>query len=153
VAAAIALFVLLLPTLLERVGLNWVKRTIPAESRISRALRLIAFDIAAFLVSTALALLLVHFLYKQEFLIGKFAVALVAAAVRWRLTMIAVKILLRPAHQELRLVPVDDERATLAARIAGGLLALGILFISVVPVLLQAGLEFRVAQAIALLIG
>jgi small-conductance mechanosensitive channel len=153
IAAAIGALVIFMPTLLDRLAMAWVTRHVRCEAHFSRALRLIGFDVAAFLISAVVALLLVHAVYKRDFLIGGLAVTLVGAAVRWRLVMLAIEILLRPAHPEFRLVPVDTVRATEATRVLGLALALGALFISIAPVLLKAGLEMRTAQAIALIVG
>jgi moderate conductance mechanosensitive channel len=153
VAATIALLVLAMPRLLHLAGGRRLQRWLAAETRFGRILRLIVFDAAAFLVSVALASLLVYLLFRREFLIGKFAVTLVGAAVRWRLSMLVPEILLRPGHPELRLIAADDAKARLVMRVAGVVLALGILFISVVPVMLAAGLALRPAQALALVVG
>jgi small-conductance mechanosensitive channel len=153
VAATIASLVLATPLLLHLAGGSRLERWLAAETRIGRVLRLIAVDVVAFLTSVALASVLVYLLFKREFLIGIFAVSLVGAAARWRLSMLVPEILLRPNHPELRLIAVDDAKARLAVQVAGFMLALGILFIHTVPVLLSAGLALRPAQALALMVG
>ena len=153
VAAAVASLVLAMPRLLQLAGGQRLERWLAAESRFGRVSRLVVFDLAALLVSVALALALLNLVFRLEFLIGMFAVTLVGAAVRWRLSMLVPEILLRPGHPELRLIPVNDAKSRLAVRVAGVMLALGILFISTVPVLLTAGLALRPAQALALIIG
>jgi small-conductance mechanosensitive channel len=153
VAATIASLVLAMPLLLRLAGGPRLERWLAGETRFGRALRLIAFDVVAFLISVALASVLVYLLFKREFLIGIFAVSLVGAAVRWRLSMLVPEILLRPHHPELRLIAVDDAKSRLAVRVAGVMLALGILFINPAPVLLAAGFAVRPAQALALIVG
>ncbi|MDJ1159304.1 mechanosensitive ion channel [Chelatococcus sp. SYSU_G07232] len=153
VTAAIAALVLAVPHLLRYFGGATLARWLAAETRFGRTWRLIAFDLAAFALSVAVAAVLVNLVFQRQFLIGKLAVTLVGAAVRWRLSMLVPEILLRPDHPELRLVPTDDARARLAMRVAGAVLALGILFITTVPVLLAGGLGMRQAQAMALVVG
>ena len=153
VAAGISLLVLAVPAILDQLAAKWISHKLAARTRFARAFRLILFDVIAFLLAVALGFLLVDLIFRRQFLIGKFAVTLVTAAMRWRLTMLAPEILLRPRHADFRLVPVDDVRAKFAMRVIGAVLALGLLFISVVPVLLEAGLPMMTAQALALVVG
>lgn len=153
VAASIALLVLAAPRLLDRLTATWLQRRAATQTRLGRTLLLIVFDVVALLITIAIAAVLVHFLFPRQFLIGKFAVTLVGAAVRWRLTMLAIEILLRPSHSELRLVLVDDAKARLAVRWVGVVLAFGTIFITILPVLLEAGLDLRSAQGMALVVG
>lgn len=152
-AVLISALALTVPRLLERAGGTWLERKRDRGERFERALRWIAFDAIAFLLAVALASLLVNLVLNRQLMIGQLAVTLVGAAVRWRLSMLVPEILVRPTRPELRLLPVSDEQARLVMTLAGGALGVGLLFITAAPVLLQAGLPMRTAQAMALLVG
>src|SRR5919197_798858 len=77
VAAAVASLVLAMPRLLQLAGGQRLERWLAAETRFGRVSRLVVFDLAALLVSVALALALLNLVFRLEFLIGMFAVTLV----------------------------------------------------------------------------
>lgn len=81
------------------------------------------------------------------------AVALLWAAVRWWITMWVVQALLRAREPELRLLPMGDACALALTRLAAVLLFLGIVAISVMPVLLRAGLPIPAGQVAVLFQG
>lgn len=81
------------------------------------------------------------------------AVALLWAFVRWWITMLMVQALLRPKHPQFRLIAMRDDTARAVARIAGVVLAIGIFSISLMPVLLRAGLPIASGQFVVLLQG
>ena len=152
-AAAIAVMTLVLPAAIRRPSTRWLQSRYLPDTRIGRAAGLIVVDVAALIVAVALAATLVNLLFNRQLPIGQLAVALVGAAVLWRLTILAPEVLLRPRHPDLRLIEVDDEKAKLAVRVTGAALGLGTLFVSVVPVLDAAGFPQSSAQALALIVG
>jgi len=81
------------------------------------------------------------------------AVGMVWGFVRWLITLKLVNVVLRPDWPRARLVPASDGAARSASWIAALALALGIAFISTVPVLLGGGLSAPSARALALLVG
>lgn len=153
VAAGIALLVLAIPPLLRAFGRRRLARRLASGGRFMRALKLLAFDAAAFVVAVAVSALLIFVLFERELLIGKLAITLVGATVRWRLTMLMVEVLLRPRQPDLRLIPVDDADARTMTHVAGVVLALGTLFATTLPVLLAGGLGMRQAQALSVIVG
>jgi small-conductance mechanosensitive channel len=153
IAAAVAALVLAVPALVDRIGGTWLRSKLDRGTRLGHALRWIAKDAAAFLVALALAALFVDLLFRRQFLIGKLAVTIVGAAVRWRLIMLGPQILFRPGQPGLRLIRVSDEKARLAVNAIGAVLAPGVLLASAMPILLHAGLPQRTAQATALIVG
>lgn len=153
VAAGIALLVLAIPPLLRAFGRRRLARRLASGGRFMRALKLLAFDAAAFVVAVAVSALLIFVLFERELLIGKLAITLVGATVRWRLTMLMVEVLLRPRQPDLRLIPVNDADARTMTHVAGVVLALGTLFATTLPVLLAGGLGMRQAQALSVIVG
>jgi small-conductance mechanosensitive channel len=67
--------------------------------------------------------------------------------------MLAPEVLLRPDQPDLRLIAIDEDKARLAVRIAGVVLGLGTVLVSVMPVLRAAGFPQSSAQALALIVG
>jgi len=81
------------------------------------------------------------------------AVALLWAAVRWWSTMWLVQVLLRPGEPNLRLLPISDASAVALAWLAAIALFFGVVGISVMPVLLRAGLPIPTGQFLVLAQG
>jgi small-conductance mechanosensitive channel len=77
--------------------------------------------------------------------------ALLWGIVRWRISLLAVSVFLRPSEPALRLLAVADDASVRAAiRLAGLAFAIALAFVSIVPVLLVHGLELLPARAVAL---
>lgn len=109
-----------------------------------------AIDVALLVLAAFVA---VRLLFPGADPLDRLAVGMLWGFVRWWAIVKLVNIVLRPDWPRARLVPVFDAAARNASWIAALALALGIAFISTVPVLLGGGLSAPSARALALLIG
>ncbi|MFM9974946.1 MAG: mechanosensitive ion channel family protein, partial [Beijerinckiaceae bacterium] len=99
------------------------------------------------------AIVLHELVFGHETLAENFAISLVDAGVRFVLAMAVPFILLSPGESRLRLMPCDDRTvARMMPRIAVAV-GLAVSFIAVVPILLNAGMQWPTSQALALLVG
>ena len=81
------------------------------------------------------------------------ALALVWGGVRWWIAMLLVEALLRPSQRSFRLVAMNDAAASQVKVLVGAAILIGFAGISVMPVLLRAGLPVPVGQVLALAQG
>jgi small-conductance mechanosensitive channel len=148
-----ALFTVLLfcPTLITHQGA--LARRVRNGSAFTSALWAAARDAIDLVLSLVIAALGAALVFSRQEPIDQLAVALLWAAVRWRISMGAIKLILRPQEPRLRLALVSDHCARSLTRIAGVAFGLAIVFIAVVPVLLDNGLAMSDGQAAALLTG
>ena len=113
----------------------------------------LALDAGSWLVLATGAYALVEVGYtsrgEQELL----GIALFWAFVRWRLFMVLLEAVLRPSRPTFRLISMSDAAALQVKVIAGAAILVGIAGISVMPVLLRAGLAVPNGQFIVLLQG
>jgi moderate conductance mechanosensitive channel len=148
--AACVVVVFLPPWLLPR----WQQgRSPPARTRARQALRRIGrdiLDLGAVLLFAALAATII---FGRPDPIDQFAVAVLWACVRWRLSMAVVNVCLRPGEAHLRVIPIDDATARAVSRRAGLAIAVGLGFITTVPVFLDNGLALHHGQGLALVCG
>lgn len=105
------------------------------------------------MVLAALAYFLVEQWFVANDLHDYLAVALLWAAVRWWSTMWLVQVLLRPRAPELRLVPMGSNCALAISWLTAVALFFGIVGISVMPVLLRAGLPVPTGQFLVIVQG
>jgi small-conductance mechanosensitive channel len=82
-----------------------------------------------------------------------FALALLWALVRWWVAMLLVEALLRPSHAGFRLIAMSDHAAREVGAIVAVTILIGFMGISVMPVLLRAGLPIPAGQVLALVQG
>jgi len=109
-----------------------------------------AVDVAAL---TILSFLAMRLLFPGEAPLDKLAAGIVWAVVRWRITLALLDVLLRPGWPQARLITAADSAVRVAFATLALALALGIVFISVAPVLLGGGLSAPAARALALIVG
>lgn len=113
----------------------------------------LALDAAERLAVAAAAYLLIEFWFNAANPHDLFAIALLWAAVRWWIAMFLLEALLRPRLAAFRLIAMSDAAARDVKTIVAVTVLVGFTGISVMPVLLRAGLPIPVGQAIALLQG
>ena len=82
-----------------------------------------------------------------------FALAVLWALVRWWIAMLLVEALLRPSRPAFRLIAMSDAAAREVRWIIAATVLVGFTGISVMPVLLRAGLPVPAGQVIALVQG
>lgn len=104
-------------------------------------------------VLASLAYVLVEQWFVANDLHDYLAVALLWAAVRWWSTMWLVQVLLRPRAPELRLVTMGSDCAVAITWLTAVALFFGIVGISVMPVLLRAGLPIPTGQFLVIVQG
>jgi small-conductance mechanosensitive channel len=129
------------PTFVSRGLLGW------------KRLGIILADIIDLVVTLFLASIAVVVLFHGGDGIDQLAAALVWGVTRWRICMRGVDILLRPRLPQIRIVPASDSAARSTTRFAGLAFALGLAFVSFVPVLLEHGLPLQEARAAAVVLG
>lgn len=123
------------------------------ELRARGAAGLLALDTGSWLVIAAGAYLVIEFGFdaggNQELL----WVAVLWAFVRWRLAVLLLETVLRPRLPAYRLISMDDATAREVKAIVAATILVGFTGISVMPVLLRAGLPIPAGQVIALAQG
>ncbi len=114
---------------------------------------LLALDAGSWLVIAAGAYLLIEFGFdaggNQELL----WVAILWAFVRWRLAVLLIEAILRPGIPAFRLIAMSDAAARQVKAIVAVTILVGFTGISVMPVLLRAGLPIPAGQVLALAQG
>jgi small-conductance mechanosensitive channel len=140
--------------LLVRARLRGVAgRAAEAPWAIRGAAAAILCDAAERLAFAGVALAATGLLFGGGTLGEQLGVAALWALVRTGLILLAADAALRPQAARLRLLPVSDDDARRLRAVAAAALLVGVGGISVVPVLLRAGLAIEHAQALALTSG
>ena len=114
---------------------------------------LLALDALQWAVVAIGAYLAVKLYFDREDLQALMLVAILSAIVRWLSFMLFLETVLRPKVPAFRLIAMPDRAARQVRFWIGGGTLLGILGISVMPVLLRAGMPVPVGQVIALVQG
>ncbi|MBI2748330.1 MAG: mechanosensitive ion channel family protein [Burkholderiales bacterium] len=117
------------------------------------AAKLLALETADWLVLAAGAYLLIELAIDAKGHQDLLLVALLWAVVRWRLGMLLIEAILRPRLPAFRLIVMSDRAARDITSIAAVTLLIGFTGISIMPVLLRAGLPIPAGQVIALVQG
>ena len=143
---AAALLVRLATTSLRR---HWVSDTVGARG----ALGLFLLDALAALAFAVAGFVLARVWFSHDDLHDRFALAFIWAAVRWCLSMLAVVVILRPRHKNLRLIRVTTAGAVELTILAGVLLFIGVIVIELAPVYLAAGLPIPAGQFVVFATG
>ena len=114
---------------------------------------LMALDIGYWAVMAASAYVLVEILFHGDHHQSLMMVAILWAFVRWRLFVLLLDIVLRPRLPAYRLIAMSDGAALQVKWIIALATLAGIFGISVMPVLLRAGLPIPAGQVIVLVQG
>ena len=133
----------------SRLRQRWLNDELHARG----AAGLLALDAGSWLVIAAGAYLMIEFGFdaggNQELL----WVAILWAFVRWRLAVLLIEAILRPGIPAFRLIAMSDAAARQVKAIVGVTILVGFTGISVMPVLLRAGLPIPAGQVLALAQG
>ena len=121
--------------------------------RAKGAAGLLALDAADRVVVAAAAYLLIEFSFNAATQHDLLAVAFLWAGARWWIAMLLLEALLRPRLPALRLIAMSDAAAGDIKTIVAVAVLIGFTGISVMPVLLRAGMPIPVGQVIALVQG
>jgi len=137
-----------------RVGLRGARRRAAEDPwRVRGAAVLLLLDAAERVVFLAAALAATRALFPGGALGEQLGVAVLWAAVRTGLFLLAADLLLRPDAPRLRPIGIADGAARRLWMLAAAALVVGVGGISVVPVLLLAEIAIEHAQAVALITG
>lgn len=128
----------------------WRRACIATGLRARGALGLLLPDGAAWTLFAGGAYLLTTFAFNGQDHQRLLTVAVLAGLVRWRMFVVFLQITLRPGAPALRLVAMPDRTARQLALLLSVGTLVGILGISVMPVLLRAGLPVPVGQVLVL---
>lgn len=150
-AALIVAFLVLLPRVLRLATSHLRARA--GVSKTSRLLQAFTFDIIALMLLMFLAVLLAELALGDDTHIARLGVALVDIALRFRIVMLAARILLRPGEPTLRLVAADDAQVQSALPYLAASIFLAVSFITVIPLLLEAGMSWPAGQALGTMVG
>lgn len=113
----------------------------------------LSLDAGDRVIVAVLAYLLIKSVFNTGSLHDLFTLALLWTAVRWWLAMFLLEALLRPSRPAFRLITMNDAAALQVKWIVGASILAGFTGISVMPVLLRAGLPVPEGQVLALLQG
>ena len=114
---------------------------------------LLALDVADRVVVAAVTYLLIEFWLDSTTYHDLLAIAVLWAGMRWWIAMLLMEVLLRPRLPAFRLIAMSDAAAREIKTIIALTILVGFTGISVMPVLLRAGLPIPVGQVLALLQG
>ena len=114
---------------------------------------LLGLEAADWLAFAAGAYLMIEFWFDAGDYQGLLLVAVFWALVRWRLFMLLIEAVLRPRIPTLRVIAMSDRAARQIKVILAVTVLVGFAGISVMPVLLRAGLPIPAGQVIALVQG
>jgi small-conductance mechanosensitive channel len=117
------------------------------------AARQLAIDAADRGIVAVAGYVLVETVFAGDGLADLLALALVWGGVRWWIAMLLLEALLRPSRPAFRLIAMSDKAARDVKALAGATVLFGFAGISVMPVLLRAGLPIPAGQVLALVQG
>ncbi|HLX80332.1 MAG TPA: mechanosensitive ion channel domain-containing protein [Burkholderiales bacterium] len=136
------------------------RATAPARERsLSDPLRargaaiLFAYEVAGWAIFAVGAYAVIDFCFDSDAHQELFWVGVLWALVRWRLFMLLIDVVLRPHAPGFRLIAMSDGAARQIKAILAVVILIGLVGISVMPVLLRAGLPIPAGQVIVLLQG
>ncbi len=160
-AAGVILILLVLPKLLARVPPLGALRPDFPERSLAGAGRRLAFDVVDLAVMVLLAIILADAVFSSNALIDRFCLALIDTTLRLRLAMFIPLAVLRPGESVLRLVPANDVQVSRAMPLVWVVVGLAASFITLIPVLFEAGIPavhtadepWRAGQALAVIVG
>lgn len=150
-AACIVALLLLLPHVLRLMTSR--PRARMSGSGTARLLFAFAFDIGDLVLMLFAAAILAELALGDDTLVARLGIAFIDIVLRFRIVMTAVRILLRPGEPQLRLIPADDAQIRRAMPFLTASLLLAIAFVTVIPLLLEAGMSWTAGQAAGVTAG
>ncbi|MDR6830760.1 small-conductance mechanosensitive channel [Bosea sp. BE271] len=150
-AACIVALLLLLPHALRLMTSR--PRARMSGSGTARLLFAFAFDIGDLVLMMFAAAILAELTLGDDTLVARLGIAFVDIVLRFKIVMTAVRILLRPGEPKLRLVAADDVRLRQAMPFLRASLLLAITFVTIIPLLLEAGMSWTAGQAAGVTVG
>lgn len=132
---------------------RWRARFQADELRARGAAGFMALEGAGWLVLAAFAYLVIELVFGGPGQQDLIVVAVIWGVVRWRLLAWMLDVVLRPSLPAWRLIAMDDAAARQVKWLIGSVTFVAIVGISVMPVLLRAGLPVAVGQVVVLAQG
>jgi small-conductance mechanosensitive channel len=114
---------------------------------------LLAIDVLGVIALAGVAFAARALWFDGQSMRDEFAIPLIAALVYWRLLLLPVNLVLRPDAASARLVDLPDACAACLSQAATWLIGFQVFSIALLRALIDAGLSFPCAQALALLVG
>jgi small-conductance mechanosensitive channel len=137
--------------LLFRISVrHWRRSCMDSRVRGRGATGLLLLDTANWVLFSIGAYLITRFYFDGQDHPFLLTVAVLGGLVRWRLFVLFLEVMLRPHAPTFRLLAMSDRAATLAKFFLASGTLVGILGISVMPVLLRSDLPIPVGQVIVL---
>ena len=150
-AACIVALLLLLPHVLRLMTSR--PRARMSGSGTARLLFAFAFDICDLVLMLFAAAILAELALGDDTLVARLGIAFIDIVLRFRIVMTAVRMLLRPDEPQLRLVAAGDAQIRPAMPFLTASLLLAITFVTVIPLLLEAGMSWTAGQAAGVTVG
>jgi len=150
-AACIVALLLLLPHALRLATPRLRARM--SGSGTPRLLSAFAFDVGNLLLMMLAAAILAELALGDDTLIARLGIALVDIVLRLKIVMTAVRILLRPGEPTLRLISASDDQIRRAMPFLTASLLVAVGFVTVIPLLLEAGMSWPAGQASGVTVG
>lgn len=160
-ALAVSALLIALPRLLLFVPfLRRLRPPTPFHS-LPQAAKRLALDLVDLAVMMVVAVVAVDALFHDDALFQRFCLAVIDTTIRVRLAMFIPLALLRPGESALRLIPANDRQVDGAIIPIWVVVGLGAGFITLIPVLFEAGIPqlhegdqpWRAGQALAVVVG
>ena len=140
-------------TVFGRVTARARARRLNDALRARGAAGLFAYEVAGWALFAIGAYAVIKFCFDADGHQELLWVAILWALVRWRLFMLLIELVLRPRIPAFRLIAMSDSTARQIKAIVAVAVLIGLTGISVMPVLLRAGLPIPAGQVIVLLQG
>jgi len=151
-AAFIVALLLLLPHAM-RLATSRLRARMSASRTTTRLLSAFAFDVGDLVLMMLAAAILAELALGDDTLMARLGIALVDIVLRFRIIMTAVRILLRPGEPPLRLISASDAQVRRAMPFLTASLLLAVAFVTVIPLLLEAGMSWPAGQASGVTVG
>ena len=147
------LFLVALVLMFRRATSRLRQACLDSALRVRGAIGLLTLEVADWAVFGAGAYLLIQFSFDTGDHQDLLVVAILWGLVRWRLFMLLIEGVLRPGIPGFRLIAMSDGAARQIKIILAVMTLIGITGISIMPVLLRAGLPIPAGQVIVLMQG
>lgn len=150
-AACIVALLLLLPHALHLMTSR--PRARMSGSGTTRLLFAFAFDIGDLVLMMFAAAILAELTLGDDTLVARLGIAFIDIVLRFRIVMTTVRMLLRPNEPRLRLIAAGDAQVRRAMPFLTASLLLAVAFVTVIPLLLEAGMSWTAGQAAGVTVG
>lgn len=149
-SAACVLLLLALGYAWRRATARWRRSFMTSDVHARGALGLLALDTGQWAIFALGSFVCIRLFFNSGDHQALLLVAVLSGLVRWSIFMLALELVLRPGHAVFRLIAMPDRTARHIRALIGAVTFVGILGISIMPVLLRAGLPLPAGQVTVL---